>query len=157
MKDSKTDLLIVGIGNKGRQDDGLAWTFLDRLQDQLTANVQLVYRYQLNVEDAELISSVPRVVFIDAKISGNNQPFEFTSCTPKESFEFTTHALGPQVVLALCHNLFQSFPETHLLTITGYEWELKEGLGKKAKGNLDQALKYFKEKVLSTLKVEANT
>lgn len=151
MKESKTELLIIGIGNAGRQDDGLGWAFLDSIQDQVGDDVELIYRYQLNIEDAELISSVSKVLFVDARKSPDDQPFDFSECTPKESFEFTTHALGPEVVLALCQSLFQSFPEAYLLTITGYEWELSEGLSTESQHNLTEAISHFKQKIYPSL------
>ncbi len=155
MNELKTELLIIGIGNAGRQDDGLGWGFLDSIQRKVHDCVRLVYRYQLNIEDAELITSAAKVLFVDARKSTNNQPFEFSICKPKESFEFTTHALGPEVILSLCQNLYQSFPDAYLLTISGYEWELEEGLSKKAQCNLKEALIYFEnEKTLSCTKSE---
>lgn len=141
MSESKTDLRIIGIGNAGRQDDGLGWAFLEAIQPIAPSNVDLVYRYQLNIEDAELISKVSKVLFVDSQISNNGKPFEFKSCEPEESYEFTTHALKPGVIVSLCNKLYNRKPEVYLLTISGMEWELKEGLSDPAKLNLEEAVK----------------
>jgi Ni,Fe-hydrogenase maturation factor len=58
--------LLIGIGNSGRADDGLGWAFLDEVEKTLPKNYDLEYRYQLQVEDAELISHYNTVFFIDA-------------------------------------------------------------------------------------------
>ena len=52
MKKSDYKTIILGIGNNGRQDDGLGWAFLDFLEEQNTT-IDLEYRYQLQIEDAE--------------------------------------------------------------------------------------------------------
>ena len=62
-KSDKT--IVIGIGNNGRQDDGLGWMFLDFLDEQ-NANIDLEYRYQLQIEDADLISNYDTVIFVDA-------------------------------------------------------------------------------------------
>ncbi len=58
--------LFVGIGNIGRADDGLGWAFIDYLALKSTNSYNLEYRYQLQVEDAELISNYHTVIFVDS-------------------------------------------------------------------------------------------
>ena len=59
--------LIYGIGNVGRQDDGLGWAFVDWLQAEgRCSNAEIQKGYQLLLEDAELISNKQRVLFVDA-------------------------------------------------------------------------------------------
>ena len=53
--------LLIGIGNSGRQDDGLGWAFLDAVCSQPDLKAQCEYRYQLQIEDAELVSRFERV------------------------------------------------------------------------------------------------
>jgi hydrogenase maturation protease len=151
MKESKTSMLIIGIGNAGRQDDGLGWAFLDAIKDQVSEDVELVYRYQLNIEDAELISKADQVIFVDARKANDQKAFHFETCIPKETYEFTTHALGPEVVVALCNNLYNTQPQAHLLTISGKNWELEEGLSDLAKVNLSKAVKFFSQELITSL------
>jgi Ni,Fe-hydrogenase maturation factor len=68
--------IILGIGNNGRQDDGLGWLFLDSLKD-LESKLTLEYRYQLQIEDAELISNYKTVIFVDASKSQPRRWFLF--------------------------------------------------------------------------------
>ena len=58
--------LLVGIGNSGRQDDGLGWAFLDRIEQDALFDGRIEYRYQLQVEDAALVRDAARIVFVDA-------------------------------------------------------------------------------------------
>ena len=65
------NILIIGIGNSGRSDDGLGWLMLDTIENKFS-NVDVLYRYQLQIEDAEILSHYPTVIFVDACISELN-------------------------------------------------------------------------------------
>ena len=80
--------LIYGIGNVGRQDDGLGWAFVDWLQAEgICANAEILRNYQLLLEDAELISTKERVLFIDATKDASVTSFalevSFSTLTPR--------------------------------------------------------------------------
>lgn len=143
MKDLKNKILLIGIGNRGRGDDGLGWAFLDSVKNEKNLNAELVYKYQLNIEDAELISSADKVLFIDAFNGELANGFSYEECQVKDSFEFTTHALNPGVVLSLAKNLFNATPQANVLSIKGIKWELGEGLSETALNNLEKASSYF--------------
>jgi hydrogenase maturation protease len=140
-------MLIIGIGNCSRRDDGLGWAFLDEIKKKIPAGAELIYKYQLNIEDAEMISSADSVIFIDAYSGELENGFSFEECLPVDSFEFTTHALSPGVIVSLCENLYDSEPVTYVLKIQGIEWELKDGLSAVAEKNLEKALAFFEQRV----------
>ncbi len=141
-------LIILGIGNNGRQDDGLGWMFMDFLDEQ-NANVDLEYRYQLQIEDADLISEYDRVIFVDATKEETDDGFYLKPCHPSEEYSFSTHALHPETILFLSNKLYNHKPEASIFAIQGYDWELKIGLSEKGTENLDKAKKYFKDTVLN--------
>lgn len=156
MKENK--IILIGIGNCGRRDDGLGWAFLDAIKDEQSTNkTEMIYCYQLNVEDAELISKADVVVFIDAYEGKLINGCSFEICQEENNFSFTTHALSPGVIVSLCSSLYDKQPVSYVLKIQGEEWELKEGLGIKAEHNLGNALHSFKTKwikMLSGLPIE---
>ena len=139
--------IILGIGNNGRQDDGLGWSFLDSLKD-IESKFTLEYRYQLQIEDAELISNYKTVIFVDASKLQLESGFSFEPCLSLEKYSFSTHALEPQTILYLANKLYNHNPKAFLFAIQGYYWELKIGLSKKAQQNLNKALNHFKNKLL---------
>ena len=55
--------LLFGIGNSGRSDDGLGWEFLDKIKPNFPIDFDMEYRYQLQIEDAELAKQYQRVMF----------------------------------------------------------------------------------------------
>ncbi|MEN8251833.1 MAG: hydrogenase maturation protease [Bacteroidota bacterium] len=145
MSDIKNKALLIGIGNCGRRDDGLGWAFLDEISKCLGDKYDYDYKYQLNIEDAELISEVDTVVFIDAFSGELENGFAIEECEPVDSFEFTTHALSPGVVVSLCKSLYNAEPNAYVIKINGEGWELCEGLTKNAQDNLKKALDCFFE------------
>lgn len=147
MKKSDNKTIILGIGNNGRQDDGLGWKFLDFLKTENTG-FDLEYRYQLQIEDAELISYYDRVIFVDATKETTENGFYFEPCQPSEKYSFSTHALEPQTILYLSKQLYEHNPEAYILAIQGYYWELKIGLSDKGNQNLNKTKQHFTDKIL---------
>ncbi|TPG32692.1 hydrogenase maturation protease [Mycolicibacterium hodleri] len=136
--------LIYGIGNVGRQDDGLGWAFIDELEaHQHFAQADLRCTYQLNLEDADLINGFAKVLFVDATKDPAVTSFALTRPEPRLDFSFTSHALSVPSVLATAKQCFGRVPEVHLLAIRGHEWELQMGLTESARQNLGEALTFL--------------
>jgi len=132
--------LIYGIGNAGRQDDGLGWAFIDWLEAQgRCANAQRERNYQLLIEDADLISTKQRVLFIDATKDRTVTSFTLGRATPRMDFTFTSHAISIPAIMATCQQCFHRLPEVHVLAIRGFEFDLEIGLTPAAQRNLDAA------------------
>lgn len=137
------ELLLIGIGNNARADDGLGWKFLDDM-DSYRDVCDIEYCYQLQVEDASLVSAYDVVVFVDASEKPLEDGFAFTPCTSNAGeHSFTSHQLTPSAVLWLCQELYSKAPQAHLLAIQGTSWDLHEGLSKEAEFNLSKAITFF--------------
>ena len=132
--------LIIGIGNCGRADDGLGWSFLDNLRS-IGFDGQIEYRYQLQIEDAELLSQFNSVLFVDASVETANSNYKLTLIEPEATESFSTHSLDPGTITYITNNLYNHSPTAHLLAIRGYEWGLREGLSDSARNNLKETLK----------------
>lgn len=139
-------ILLIGIGNSGRNDDGMGWLFLDDIRKTGSIQFDLEYRYQLQIEDADLIKNYQQVIFIDSTVENIENGFYCEACKPEDNHSFTTHGLDPEAVLHLCNTLYNGNPEAYIIGIQGYEWSLKHGLSQKAVRNINAALRYFREK-----------
>jgi hydrogenase maturation protease len=140
--DSET-CLIHGIGNVGRQDDGLGWAFIDWLEAEgLCPRAEKRRHYQMFLEDADLLSGMDRVLFVDASKEAGLDSFRLDAVKPRYDLSFTSHALTIPAVMAICRQCFDRVPEVRLLTIRGYSWDLTEGLTPEAQANLDAAKAY---------------
>lgn len=136
--------LLIGIGNASRGDDGLGWAFADRLAGQLPPSWTLEYRYQLVVEDAELLTRYSRVVFVDACQQALSGGFALELCAPDASAGIYTHQQTPGAVLYLCKALYAHQPEAWRLCMQGYAWELGDPISLRAQENLERGVAAFK-------------
>lgn len=139
---AKPGILVYGIGNPGRRDDGLGVELARRAGKLDLDNLDCDSDYQLNIEDAETISRYDVVVFVDAAFDLDN-PFEFMEIEPAGKTAFTTHELAPESVLALCRELFAGSPKAFILAVRGYKFEVREGITRKAEKNLSLALSFL--------------
>jgi len=145
MKEEGNNILLIGIGNSGREDDGLGWAFLDLLRPELPAKIDFEYRYQLQIEDAEMISHYQKVYFIDADKTPETTDFKIQECFPKETHHFSSHALPPETILYLANTIYSKKPKSYVIGISGESYQLKIGLTEKATLNLKKAILSFKK------------
>ena len=140
-------ILVIGIGNTGRQDDGLGWLIIDHILEDFK-EVDKEYRYQLQIEDAELASHYSKVYFVDATKEKVDNGFYLKHCEASIKHGLSSHALHPETIIGLTNDLYDKFPEAYILGIQGYHWDLKIGISEKAKVNLKKAIKAL-SKILS--------
>jgi hydrogenase maturation protease len=148
-------ILVYGYGNPGRQDDGMGVILAEMLEQWAKengyANIEVETNYQLNIEDSDIISDKDFVLFIDASME-QIEDIIYTKVTPdNSSIEFTMHAVSTSFILDMCNKLYGKSPETYLLHIKGYEWELAEGITEKALVNFEKALEFAKMKITEQL------
>ena len=135
--------ILIGIGNSARRDDGLGWAFLDKVKEHPYFKGDIIYRYQLQVEDADLIKDYDTVLFVDAMKNDQDIAFEWKECNPTKDLGFSTHALDPESVVSLCKLLYNKSPKAFVFGIKGVRWELEEGLSAVGVKNLEKGIKYF--------------
>lgn len=137
--------LVFAYGNPSRGDDALGPMLLERLMALHQAHdhwgeVAWLTDFQLQIENALDLKGRRRVLFIDAALEGA-EPFSLTAIGPQRDKSFTTHSLSPAMVLAVYQDIESGdLPETWLLGVRGYRFELGETLSQPAQYNLACAL-----------------
>jgi hydrogenase maturation protease len=139
-------IYIYGYGNPGRQDDGLGPALVERLETDRVDGIETDTNYQLNIEDADNISRSDIVIFVDASLNCA-EPYEFYEIGPSDEITFTTHAISPQSVVALCSDLYNKKVKAFVLAIRGYAWELGEDMTPDARSNMDKAYGFVLDKI----------
>jgi hydrogenase maturation protease len=143
----KFNILLYGYGNPGRKDDGLGPILVDLVEKWINKkdikNISIDSNYQLNIEDAYTIRDYDIVIFVDASIEEIDD-FIITRVEPSDKVNYTMHSVSPSFVLNLCNKLYHYIPETFLIHIKGYEFQLQEGLSEKARNNLESAFQFVK-------------
>ena len=120
-------VLVYGFGNPGREDDGAGVALAEQIQAAALPGVTTDTNYQLNVEDALLLAEHDLVIFADATHNPVDG-FRLSRLEPDSALSFTTHAMSPGAVLALCSQLYGKTPAAYLLEIAGMSFELREGM-----------------------------
>ncbi|MBK7097050.1 MAG: hydrogenase maturation protease [Sphingobacteriales bacterium] len=149
MSGQKLNKLIIGIGNEGRGDDGLGWRFAEKMEAVFSDVFDVEYRYQLQVEDAELVSQYDFVVFADATVEIFDKGFEFSPCKLTGEYFFSSHTQSPEAVMYLSKRLYKKLPEAFIMRICGNEWEMGIGLSLQASKSLEKAIAYFEKYVIN--------
>jgi hydrogenase maturation protease len=135
-------ILVIGYGNPSRGDDGLGISLIQEIERANIPDVATDSDYQLNIEHAVDVSGMDRVIFVDASLSGK-EPYEFDRIEPSSQITFTTHSVNAESVLALCRDIYGTSPESWMLGIRGYTFELGERLSEKAEENLHEAVEFL--------------
>ncbi|MCB0657808.1 MAG: hydrogenase maturation protease [Saprospiraceae bacterium] len=136
-------ILVIGIGNSARQDDGVGWKFLE-LIDALGLPLEYREVYQLQIEDASLITGFDKIIFVDSHVDQIKGGYQLEPVFPLEDATWTTHTLSPAGLMHLAEQLFDHTPEAWLLAITGYRWDLGEPMTADAKANLFEAFEFLR-------------
>jgi len=141
-------ILIYGYGNPGRQDDGVGVAFAESLRHwaaaENLANLSFEVNYQLVPEDALTLAAVDIVIFADASGEEGIDAYAFSPLTPVDTIAFTTHAMTPESILALCEELYDKNPKAFLMRLRGYSWEPAATTTEKAGENVTAALAFIK-------------
>lgn len=139
-------VLVLGYGNPGRQDDGLGPAVVRELEALDLPGVSLEADYQLAPESAADLAVCDRAILVDAACSGP-APYQVRrlepACGGGAGAGFTSHALSPEALLALCREAYGRLPEATLVGVRGYRFAPGEGLTRRAEANKSRALEFI--------------
>ena len=142
-------ILIIGIGNRLRQDDGFGPAVAAALRAQYGDHpaLTIIDAHQLLPEMAEWIGQAEKVIFIDAAVTADAahtgpgtlswQPL--TGNNPEASRPLS-HFLTPESLITLTHLMYGKTGEFYLLTGVGREFETGEALSPPMQAAVAQAV-----------------
>ena len=138
------NIMVFGIGNPGRMDDGLGPALVEAVESWDLPGVKTSINYQLNIENAADVAENDLVIFVDASVDAG-EPFDFYRAIPSDKSRFSTHAMEPESILALCLQVYRKEPPAFILGVRGEEFELAEGLTDRAIENYKKAELFLRE------------
>jgi len=102
-------VLVIGIGNTLRRDDGAGWLFAQALADELCSagvEVELILQHQLTPELAELAAerAPQRLIFVDASTAVDD--VTLTPLAGDHVAAPVSHHLSPAAILAIAQRLY---------------------------------------------------
>lgn len=139
----QTKAILIGIGNSSRGDDALGWLVAD--EAARIPDMHVEYRYQLQIEDADLIKDYDIVIFADSCREIYPDGFAFVPAQAAGNITFSSHRLSPTAVVSLCQEIYGHYPEAYTLAITGTRWELGSGITREATTTLTNANRFLRD------------
>ncbi len=139
-------VLVIGIGNPLRSDDGLGWSVAEQLPQQLlTANLQVLKVHQLTPELAEAISEMDLAVFVDAGAHGAPGTLTVEPVSVSEADLRFSHDVTPATVLQMSRTLYGKAPLAYLLCVAGKTFEHGESLSSEMAAAVPQVIEKIHE------------
>jgi hydrogenase maturation protease len=139
--------LVLAVGNPSRGDDALGPLLIERLSQELLADVEynsgdveFLTDFQLQVEHALDLIGRRAVLFVDAALPGVVEKVAIDVITADEGVPPASHALRAGAVLNVAIRINGHAPPAWQLAIEGCEFALGEGLSEAAERNLSGAI-----------------
>jgi hydrogenase maturation protease len=152
-------VLIIGIGNFDRQDDGVAWHILQGINQKLGRtsqptpyespiepegdNPQTLFSLQIYPEMADLLHQYEWVCFVDAHTGAIEEELSCQVVYPERHSNPLTHHMTPQTVLSLCATLHKQVPHAMIVSVRGYSFQYLQGLSEATAALADQAVDFI--------------
>lgn len=132
-------VLVIGIGNTLRRDDGAGWLFAKALAERLQqtgAIVHLVLQQQLTPELAIDAAEVApdQIIFVDASL--DVEEATLTEVTPSSEAPVFDHRLDAAALLTLMRRLYAVQARSWLVQTPARDFGHGEGLSEKAQEGL---------------------
>jgi hydrogenase maturation protease len=132
-------IVVIGLGDPLRGDDGLGWYAVDRLAETFhSKDIEFLKYRELLPEVSEKISRAEYVLFVDASVKsqateqkGKGGAIDEMKIVPSENnSSLETHKLDPAGLLAFSSALYGKAPEAIMLMARGESFEYHEGISK---------------------------
>lgn len=140
-------VLVLGIGNPLREDDGLGCAAAECLERECAGpGVSIHQIHQLTPEWAEAVSRVGLVIFLDASRVGapGELAVQWIAETPDAPSSFS-HQLTPRTLLTCARALYGRAPRACLISLTGEAFGYGEDLSPTVQSRLPELVRHARE------------
>lgn len=138
-------MLLIGIGNTARGDDGLGWALAHAVARLQLPGVTVEYRQQLQPEDVLLLQQYPIVVFADAAVQPVPGGAAMLPCRAGAQAFASSHHQSPATLLYLAATLYNARPQAWVLALQAASFEHGATLSPAAQGNLENGLQCWRQ------------
>lgn len=159
--------LIIGYGNRDREDDGAGWHMLSQIARQrgldselpgesaetADGNLKLIYLLQLLPELAEDLAGYDQVFFLDAHNSDQLAEVVIEALTPSKDHSAFTHHLSAQELLSITQTIGVKLPEAWSVSVRGHAFRFSPELTPETATSVEIAV----QKVLELLTEPADS
>jgi hydrogenase maturation protease len=143
-------VLVIGIGNTLRGDDGFAWHVADELVPQENENLRVLKVHQLTPELAEAVSEVDLAIFVDAGAHGAPGTLTCEPVSVSEADLRFSHDVTPATLIQMAKTLYGKQPQAFLICVAGKVFEHGETLSPEMAGAVPNAFAKVRELIGAT-------
>lgn len=146
-KNCRNDILIIGVGNTLREDDGIGILLARKLKDEFSGELPCIESYEADVLLAEEMSGYREVLIIDAVRAEDNTPFRLIPVKPSKSMTpasgFVSHVFDWNVILAMAEKWFGKAPKTSVFGVSAYRFGISEDITCECMRNAESAFNFL--------------
>lgn len=150
---NQRDLLVIGIGNPLRGDDGIGWFVAESLANR--SDVDALPAHQLMPELARTISKYSTIIFVDACFGCDDIEIEIASIESDSAAMLHSHSMSPHDVLQMSFLLFGSRPKAWIIHIPVTNCDQGHGMSDRSLSMANHALEWINSQ--TDLNVERNS
>lgn len=143
----RKNLLVIGVGNTLREDDGVGINLVRRLKACFPSWLNCIEIYEPDIILAQKIADFDNLLIVDAMVIENNEPYRVIPLEPAKSFiplgGFATHVFDWTTILAMAKELFDQSPEARVLGVSASNFGFSESLSPLCKANAEKAFDFL--------------
>ncbi|MCP4215081.1 MAG: hydrogenase maturation protease [bacterium] len=139
-------LIVIGVGNTLRQDDGAAVYLVDRLLDSRGAETECIHVYGPDISLAPEIAQYEQLLVLDAMVIEDGEPYKFLPLQAGDDFVpggFTSHLFQWSNILAMAGEVYDHCPQAHVLGISARCFGIETKVSDTCRANADQAFDFL--------------
>jgi len=136
-------VLVLGIGNVLRCDDGAGIRLVERLSSATFPHVHTKISQQLQVEFLEEVVQYDQVILVDASVNARDVILQKIH-PPKKFSGKMSHHISPEFFSYLAKTVYNTALDLYVCSIPGECFELGEVISSLAERKIQEALKLIK-------------
>ncbi len=145
-KKPRNDILVVGVGNSLRGDDGVGLYLVRRLGEWFGGRLNCMEANDADILFAEQIAGYDELLVIDAMVLENGESFSVIKLEPTDTYVpsgFVSHIFEWGAVLALARDIYGKSPKASVLGVSTSNFEFSEALSPACETHADKAFQFL--------------
>lgn len=139
MKQKTNNILIVGVGNSLRGDDGIGAYICSCMDALKIPGMQTLVTQQLDTVLLDELMEAGHVIIADASFEGKS--VDFFKVTGNEPIPVSSsHHMSAPLLMQMAKTIYQKELSMMICAVAGYRFGMKEKLSVRAKKNADKAV-----------------
>ncbi len=138
--DNSKDILVIGIGNPLRCDDGVGPYVADCIEAKGFNNTKVWITQQLQVEDLEPMLKFKKIILVDASVEGPRVDFREVEKVKGQALS-SSHHLSAETFVNLANSIYHKDLHIDLCSIKGESFEVGDKISSTVIERAQEAVK----------------